>query len=292
MAAGADGVTGGGDGPWTDEEIVRGPVRLRAFADRDKPVIAVLYGDSEVRRYLGGPLDAETLAAIPDAVVGRRPGVFCVADAGTDEAVGSVSVSRERGEAEVSYELVPSAWGRGLAAEAVSALLGWLWRHGDDASVIAVTQEANARSRALLGRLGFVEERRFVEFGALQVQYRLSRPGTADRPAWVLHDHRRPRQHWDLRLEEDGVLRSWALPKGLPDSPSRNRLAVPVPDHDLDHLAYEDADKSVADTGWWEEHDRSERRFVFTLHGRETSRRYAMIRTGQGWLLHLTKDQP
>ncbi|NAZ84226.1 ATP-dependent DNA ligase [Kineococcus sp. R8] len=113
----------------------------------------------------------------------------------------------------------------------------------------------------------------------------------ASRPAFVLHDHRRPRPHLDLRLEEDGVLRSWAVPKGLPTSPGGNRLAVAVPDHDLDHLTCTDDDKSIADTGWWEEHDRTERRLLFTLHGRRV-RRYALIRTGRGWLLHLTRDQP
>jgi DNA ligase D-like protein (predicted 3'-phosphoesterase) len=109
---------------------------------------------------------------------------------------------------------------------------------------------------------------------------------------FVLHDHRKPRPHFDLRLEEDGVLRSWAVPRGLPDSPGQNRLAVAVPDHDLDHLTYTDADKSIADIGWWEEHDRNDRRFVFTLHGRAGSRRYALIRTKSDWLLHLVKDQP
>jgi DNA ligase D-like protein (predicted 3'-phosphoesterase) len=113
-----------------------------------------------------------------------------------------------------------------------------------------------------------------------------------DRPAFVLHDHRRPRPHLDLRLEQDGVLRSWALPRGLPTDPARNRLAIAVPDHDLDHLDYQDEDKTVADTGWWQEHDRDDRRFVFTLHGRGGPRRYALIRTDRDWLLHLTKDQP
>ncbi len=108
---------------------------------------------------------------------------------------------------------------------------------------------------------------------------------------FVLHEHRRPRHHFDLRLEEDGVLRSWAVPRGLPDDPADNRLAVEVPDHDLDHLTYEDADKSIADSGTWEEHDRTDRRMVFTLHGREHARRYALIRTGSDWLLHLMKDQ-
>ena len=111
-------------------------------------------------------------------------------------------------------------------------------------------------------------------------------------PRFVLHDHRKPRPHFDLRLEEDGVLRSWAVPRGLPDDPAHNRLAVEVDDHDLDHVDYTDEHKSIADEGTWEEHDRTDRRLLFTLHGRTGSRRYALIRTDSDWLLHLTKDQP
>ncbi len=112
-----------------------------------------------------------------------------------------------------------------------------------------------------------------------------------ERPAFVLHEHRRPQLHFDLRLEQDGVLRSWAVPKGLPDDAATDRLAVAVPDHDLEHLTYEDEDKSIADIGWWEEHDRNDRRFVFTLHGRHGDVRYALIRTPSDWLLHRVKDQ-
>jgi DNA ligase D-like protein (predicted 3'-phosphoesterase) len=115
---------------------------------------------------------------------------------------------------------------------------------------------------------------------------------TVDRPAFVLHEHHRPRHHFDLRLEQDGVLRSWALPRGLPSTPQRDRLAVAVPDHDLDHLTYTDEHKGIADIGWWEEEDRTDRRFIFLLHGRQTTSRYALIRTERDWLLHLTKDQP
>jgi DNA ligase D-like protein (predicted 3'-phosphoesterase) len=116
-------------------------------------------------------------------------------------------------------------------------------------------------------------------------------PAPNERPAFVLHEHRKPRHHYDLRLEVDGVLRSWALPKGLPDHPLHDRLAVPVPDHEMAHLAYVDKDKSIADTGWWEQHDANERRFVFTLHGRSTDVRYALIHTGDHWLLHRLKQQ-
>lgn len=112
------------------------------------------------------------------------------------------------------------------------------------------------------------------------------------RAAFVLHDHRRPRPHFDLRLEQDGVLRSWAVPKGLPTSAKEDRLAVAVPDHELEHLRYEDEHKSIADIGWWEDVGSDERRLLFVLHGRGAPVRYALIDTGKDWLLHRTKEQP
>jgi DNA ligase D-like protein (predicted 3'-phosphoesterase) len=109
---------------------------------------------------------------------------------------------------------------------------------------------------------------------------------------FVLHDHRRPSPHFDLRLEEDGVLRSWAVPKGLPDDSAHDRLAIAVDDHELEHAGYEDEHKTIADDGTWEELDRTERRLLFALHGRHGVRRYALIHTGgTQWLLHLTRDQ-
>ena len=114
-----------------------------------------------------------------------------------------------------------------------------------------------------------------------------------DPPSFVLHDHRKPQPHFDLRLEEDGVLKSWAVPRGLPTDPAKNRLAVAVPDHELEHLTYTDAEKFIADTGWWHEDDRNDKRIVFTLHGNGPPRRYALIHTdGKNWLLHLAKEQP
>lgn len=112
------------------------------------------------------------------------------------------------------------------------------------------------------------------------------------RPVFVLHEHHRPRHHFDLRLEENGVLRSWAVPKGMPTDPDHNRLAIPVDDHELEHARFEDATKQIADTGWWELEDRDERRFVFVLHGRTRARRYALISTGTDALLHLHHRQP
>lgn len=112
------------------------------------------------------------------------------------------------------------------------------------------------------------------------------------RPAFVLNDHRKPSPHFDLRLEMDGVLRSWAVPKGLPADPAKDRLAIAVADHSLADLEYEDRHKSIADIGWWEDVGSTERRLLLVLHGRQGAVRYALIRTDRDWLLHRTREQP
>src|SRR4051794_41846274 len=111
-------------------------------------------------------------------------------------------------------------------------------------------------------------------------------------PAFVLHEHHKPQHHFDLRLEWDGVLKSWALPKGMPASTRQDRLAVAVSDHDLDHLTYEDADKSIADIGWWELLAANDKRLVFGLQGTAGAGRYALIDTGRDWLLPRTPGSP
>lgn len=73
-----------------------------------------------------------------------------------------------QGELELSYSLAPSRWRHGYAHEATAAALEWIGPLVPDRHVIAVTQRANARSVALLDRLGFVERERFVEVGERQ----------------------------------------------------------------------------------------------------------------------------
>jgi DNA ligase D-like protein (predicted 3'-phosphoesterase) len=124
---------------------------------------------------------------------------------------------------------------------------------------------------------------------------------------FVVQEHQATAHHYDLRLEVDGVMRSWAVPKGPSMDPAVKRLAVQVEDHELSHNDFEgslgDGGVIVWDRGsyeqggrvpWPEALDRGHA--VFVLHGQKLRGGFALQRTGRGdaakpqWLLIKRRD--
>jgi bifunctional non-homologous end joining protein LigD len=113
---------------------------------------------------------------------------------------------------------------------------------------------------------------------------------------FVVQEHHARRLHWDLRLERDGVLASWALPRGFPDTPDQNRLAVHTEDHPLDYLTfhgdipageYGGGAMTVWDSGTYEAEKFTDDKVVFRLYGERVRGRYALFRThDKNWMIH------
>lgn len=118
--------------------------------------------------------------------------------------------------------------------------------------------------------------------------------GTDD--TFVIQEHHARRLHWDLRLERDGVLVSWAVPKGLPRDPETNHLAVRTEDHPLEYAAfageipkgeYGGGRMLIWDRGTYETEKWTEREVKIVLHGSRVSGRYVLFRTdGRNWMVH------
>lgn len=135
-------------------------------------------------------------------------------------------------------------------------------------------------------------------------------PKAGDNNRFVIQEHHARRLHYDLRLERDGVLVSWAIPKNLPDTPSVNHLAVHTEDHPLEYLTfhgeipkgeYGGGKMIIWDTGTYETEKFNDvppdgpakgGEVIITLHGEKIRGRYALIQTdGKNWLAHRMKDQ-
>ncbi|HEY9373215.1 GNAT family N-acetyltransferase [Streptomyces sp.] len=148
-----------------------GRLVLRPVERGDVPAVTRLWTDPEVRRHLGGPVAQSVVRIRQGRCVGAR-GVFAVARADDGVLAGLVTMGWDarRAETEVSYQFLPEHWGHGYAREAVTVAVDWA--RGTSPTVIAVTQEANTRSRRLLEAIGMAHVESFVEWDAHQVLYR------------------------------------------------------------------------------------------------------------------------
>jgi bifunctional non-homologous end joining protein LigD len=122
-----------------------------------------------------------------------------------------------------------------------------------------------------------------------------SAPGASDR-RFVVQEHHARALHWDLRLERDGVLASWAVPKGIPVDPKRNHLAVQTEDHPIEYLTFQGdipageyggGSMGVWDTGTFETHKWSDKEVMVTFHGERVRGKYVLFRTrAKDWMIH------
>ena len=118
----------------------------------------------------------------------------------------------------------------------------------------------------------------------------------AEQPRFVVHEHHARRLHWDLRLERDGVLVSWAVPKGIPPDPKRNHLAVHTEDHPIEYIDfsgeipagnYGAGVMKIWDSGTYETHKFRDSEVMVTFHGEHLHGRYVLFRTrGDDWMIH------
>jgi bifunctional non-homologous end joining protein LigD len=117
-------------------------------------------------------------------------------------------------------------------------------------------------------------------------------------PRFVVQEHYARSHHFDFRLEKDGVFKSWAVPKGIPEEPGVKRLAVQVEDHDLKFGEFEGilpagqygAGKiQMWDNGTYEYSEWSPSKIAFTLFGKLIQGAFIMIRfsdpKSSKWLL-------
>ncbi len=128
-----------------------------------------------------------------------------------------------------------------------------------------------------------------------------TKPATGRGNAFVIQEHHARRLHYDFRLERDGVLVSWAVPKNLPETTSVNHLAVHTEDHPLEYAGFKGvipkgeygAGKVIIwDSGTYDTEKFRDDEVIVNLHGSKISGRYALIQTnGDQWLAHRMKDQ-
>jgi bifunctional non-homologous end joining protein LigD len=117
-------------------------------------------------------------------------------------------------------------------------------------------------------------------------------------PNFVVQEHHARAYHFDFRLEKDGVLKSWAIPKGVPTEPGIKRLAVQVEDHALEYGSFEGeipegqygaGSVTIWDKGQYEADEWTDKAVSFTLHGARLEGRCALVRFAKGketeWLL-------
>jgi bifunctional non-homologous end joining protein LigD len=121
------------------------------------------------------------------------------------------------------------------------------------------------------------------------------------KPIYVIQEHHASHLHWDLRLEFDGVLKSWAVPKEPSKDPKVRRLAVQVEDHPIDYAKFEGtipegeygAGKvKIWDRGTFDLVSRKVNKIIFKINGKNLKGNYVLVRfkPPRNWLFFKKKE--
>lgn len=106
-------------------------------------------------------------------------------------------------------------------------------------------------------------------------------------PTFVIHEHHATHLHWDFRLEIDGVLASWAIPKIPPKTKNLKRLAIQVEDHPLSYGKFEGeitegygkGKVKIWDNGKYNLIEKTPKKIIFELSGKKLTGKYCLIKT-------------
>jgi len=114
---------------------------------------------------------------------------------------------------------------------------------------------------------------------------------------FVVQKHFATHLHYDFRLEMEGVLKSWAVPKGPPQEKGIKRLAVQVEDHDLDYIAFEGeipkgsygaGRVEIWDKGTYKILQRDNKKIMFIIKGKKLNGSYILVHTqGKNWIMFM-----
>lgn len=109
-------------------------------------------------------------------------------------------------------------------------------------------------------------------------------------PIFVVQEHNASHLHWDFRLEMDGVLKSWAIPKEPPKKEGVKRLAIEVADHELSYANFEGEIKQgygkgsvkIWDKGTYKLDSKKPSKIVFHLNGKKLKGKYVLLNAKLG----------
>jgi DNA ligase D-like protein (predicted 3'-phosphoesterase) len=151
----------------------------------------------------------------------------------------------------------------------------------------------------------YARKRRFGKTPEPKPRRRARTSGPAGDPVYVIQRHDASHLHWDLRLEDGGVLKSWAIPKEPPREPGIRRLAVAVEDHALEYATFEGqipegeygaGTVRIWDRGTYTPVETGSGKHIFQIHGNKLEGTYCLIKLkpkddkDKNWLFFKQKD--